>query len=61
MACSGGPIIIDKKKTSHSYSQENKDRLPINTIPFRWSNSGNFGFSDAWPHPAQTAKNEISF
>lgn len=28
---------------------------PINAILFLWSNSGSFGFSEAWPHPAHTA------
>ena len=31
---------------------------PMNMIPVLASNSGNFGFSEAWPQPAQTAEIE---
>ncbi len=58
IACSGGPIF-NNKKNNHSITNKS-NYLPINIIPWRWSNSGNFGFSDAWPHPAQTAiQNQI--
>jgi hypothetical protein len=29
---------------------------PMNMIPFLAKSSGSFGFSDAWPQPAQTAE-----
>lgn len=28
---------------------------PMKAIPFLWRSSGSFGFSEAWPQPAQTA------
>ncbi len=32
---------------------------PMNMIPFLAKSSGSFGFSDAWPQPAQTAEKRI--
>ena len=38
----------------HMYRQR-KVYLPIKVIPCFERRSGSFGFSEAWPHPAQTA------
>ncbi len=55
MACSGGPIL-KTNRWDIFINKKTNNQLPINIIPLRWSNSGNLGFSDACPHPAQTAK-----